>query len=343
MNMQSSGRVLVYGAAGHTGRFVVAELMMRGVSPVIAGRDAKRLEQLKTEYPAIEARVASTDDSRSLDDAFASIAVVINCAGPFLDTSAPLIEAALRNGVHYLDIAAEQAAVIAAFERFSEAAQRARIIVAPALGFYGGLTDLLVTAAMHDWTHIYECEIAVALDSWHPTRGTRLTGERNTGPRWFFAQGNLERRDPLPSRDWEFPQPFGRQEVASLALAEAILIPRHVQVADIRFYLNKLSIAELSNPNTPPPVPQDATGRSAQTFLVDVVVRKGQETRRAIARGRDIYAVTAPIVVEAATRILDGRCNVIGVQAAGELFDARDFLIALGSDQLTVQFGRPVS
>jgi hypothetical protein len=34
---------------------------------------------------------------------------------------------------------------------------------------------------------------------------------------------------------------------------------------------------------------------------------------------------------------------VIGVQAAGGLFDAHDFLIALGSDQLTVQLDRPVS
>ncbi|HZD68971.1 MAG TPA: hypothetical protein VFA45_08680 [Actinomycetes bacterium] len=36
---------------------------------------------------------------------------------------------------------------------------------------------------------------------------------------------------------------------------------------------------------------------------MDVVARRGTETRRAVASGRDIYAITAPIVVEAAQRL----------------------------------------
>jgi short subunit dehydrogenase-like uncharacterized protein len=71
-------------------------------------------------------RVASIDDPKLLDEAFAGAVAVINCAGPFLDTAAPLISAALRAGIHYLDITAEQAATLAAFERFSEAARTSR-------------------------------------------------------------------------------------------------------------------------------------------------------------------------------------------------------------------------
>ena len=37
--------VLVYGAYGHTGRFVVTELLRRGLTPVLSGRDAARLGQ----------------------------------------------------------------------------------------------------------------------------------------------------------------------------------------------------------------------------------------------------------------------------------------------------------
>lgn len=37
----TSNRVLtVYGAYGHTGRFVVAELRKRGWTPILSGRDA---------------------------------------------------------------------------------------------------------------------------------------------------------------------------------------------------------------------------------------------------------------------------------------------------------------
>jgi hypothetical protein len=93
-----------------------------------------------------------------------------------------------------------------------------------------------------------------------------------------------------------------------------------------------VAITDLRNPDTPEPVAADESGRSSQTFLVEVVARRGSEERRAITRGRDIYAITAPIVVEAAERILDGRFKTTGVVAAGEVFDAQDFLMSLRSN-----------
>jgi hypothetical protein len=50
-----------------------------------------------------------------------------------------------------------------------------------------------------------------------------------------------------------------------------------------------------------------------------------------VARGQDIYAVTAPLVVEAVDRILTGRTRTVGVASAGEVFDAPDFLRALSA------------
>ena len=66
--------------------------------------------------------------------------------------------------------------------------------------------------------------------------------------------------------------------------------------------------------------------------MVDVVVRLGSHTRRITGSGRDIYAVTAPIVVEGAVRLLDGRRRNAGALAPGEAFDAADVLAALERD-----------
>ncbi|MGH8026826.1 MAG: NAD(P)H-binding protein, partial [Pseudoxanthomonas sp.] len=87
--------VLVYGAYGHTGRFVVAELRGRGWNPILSGRDADKLAALGDTFPGLERRQASIEDPASLDRAFDGVMGVINCAGPFLDTAAPMIEAAL--------------------------------------------------------------------------------------------------------------------------------------------------------------------------------------------------------------------------------------------------------
>ena len=127
--------IAVYGATGHTGRFVVNEALRRGLSVVAVGRDAARLDQM---FPAaVTRRIASLGDAQSLEQAFSGCAVVINCAGPFLDTAAPVTLAALRAGCHYIDVTAEQASAMASFADFDAPARAAGRVVIPAAGFYG--------------------------------------------------------------------------------------------------------------------------------------------------------------------------------------------------------------
>lgn len=49
--------------------------------------------------------------------------------------------------------------------------------------------------------------------------------------------------------------------------------------------------------------------------------------------------MTAPLLVEAMERVLDGRCRGVGVRAAGDVFDAADFLAALAPDPLRLYLG----
>ena len=59
-------------------------------------------------------------------------------------------------------------------------ARSAGVAVVPAMAFYGGLADLLVTAALDGGSTADEIEVAIGLDRWWPTEGTRITGARNT-------------------------------------------------------------------------------------------------------------------------------------------------------------------
>jgi hypothetical protein len=88
-------------------------------------------------------------------------------------------------------------------------------------------------------------------------------------------------------------------------------------------------------------MPADERGRSSQIFVVDVVARRGRKERRVVARGQDIYAVTAPIVVEATQRVVASAAKTTGAVAAGEIFDARDFLRSLGPARVSVDFQAP--
>jgi len=330
-------RIAVYGAYGHTGRFVLAELRRRGFAPVACGRDAVRLHELAA-ATGVEIRVASTDDPAALDAAFAGTAAVLHCAGPFLDTAAPVLDAALRARIHYLDVAAEQQAVVDTLARDVEA-KAAGVTVLPAMAFYGGLADLLASAALGGATEADAIDIAVALDGWHPTRGTRLTGERNHYPRTYVEHGRRRTvPDPAPLRETDFPAPFGRLETVLLPLSEAIVLPHHIACRNLHAWMNLAPLRDLRDPTTPAPVAADDSGRSVQRFMVDVRVQRGHRNVRATAGGRDIYAVTAPLLVEALQRILDWRVRGSGALAPGQAFDARDFLAALDPGRIAVTY-----
>lgn len=328
--------IAVFGATGHTGRFVVSELLGRGMVPIAVARDGGRLAELGFADRGIHVREASTEDASSLARAFKGAAAVVNCAGPFLDTADAVASAALHAGIHYLDVTAEQASARATFETFDGPARTAGVIVMPAMGFYGGFADLLVTAAMGDWESADEIRIGIALDSWHPTQGTRITGRKNTAQRMVIADGKLApMAHPPAEMAWDFPEPFARQSMIELPFSEVIVIARHLRTSELRTYLCLTALSDIGNPMTPPPQAADETGRSAQIFLVEAIVKRGDQTRRVAAQGQDIYAFTAPLVCEAAQRIIGGEIRDSGAQAPGAIFDAGDFLTALALHHLT--------
>jgi hypothetical protein len=80
----------------------------------------------------------------------------------------------------------------------------------------------------------------------------------------------------------------------------------------------------------------DGRARPVETFLVEAVVRRGRDERRATARGQDIYAVSAPIVVEAMERLLAAP-ERSGVVPAGAVSDAADLLRALSPRHLVFE------
>jgi saccharopine dehydrogenase-like NADP-dependent oxidoreductase len=327
--------VVVYGATGHTGRFIVAELVQRGFVPILSGRDAARLEVLAKEYDDLAVRPATADDPESLDRALDGAAAVINAAGPFAVTAGPVVEAALRAGIPYVDVAAEIEANADMFADYAEPARQAGVAVVPAMAFYGGLGDLLVSAAMGDWTSADEAHIAYGLTSWHPTPGTRSAGavshDRRAGRRLRFSNGQLQYHDDQPVQEaWNFPEPLGlRQVIAEFTMADVVTVPSHLPIPEVRTYMSVEAARDLSDENSPEPTPVDDQGRSDQTFVVDVIVRAGDTERRLTASGQDIYAITAPLAVEAVDRILTGRTRTTGVASAGKLFDPEDFLQAL--------------
>lgn len=137
-------KLMIYGATGYTGRMAAEHAKAAGTPLVLAGRSEDSLSRLAAKLGA-EYRVFSLDDTVAVDKGLADISVLLNCAGPFLRTAEVLMRASLRNGVHYLDTAAELDSYRLA-EDLDDEAKAARIMVMPG---GGGSVAMLGSLAGH--------------------------------------------------------------------------------------------------------------------------------------------------------------------------------------------------
>ena len=132
-----------------------------------------------------------------------------------------------------------------------------------------------------------------------------MTGERNRAVRLVQKDG---KPTPVPStareRAWPFPPPIGRVDVTLLPFSEVMTLSRHLRIDTIESWLATVALRDVRDAATPPAT--DSLGRSAQQFAMDAIVVQGDTTHRATASGQDIYAVSAPIIVEAAVRLIAG-------------------------------------
>jgi len=132
---------MIYGATGYVGEAMAREAVVRGLAPILGGRNASALAALAQSL-RLPYRVCSLDDASALDAALTDVRVVLHCAGPFLHTARQMVDACLRNRVHYLDITGEFPVFEAVAARDADAKARG-VMLMPAVGFDVVPTDCL--------------------------------------------------------------------------------------------------------------------------------------------------------------------------------------------------------
>ena len=159
---------MVYGANGYTGELIAREAVRRGQHPILAGRNAERVNALAREL-GCEARVFDLDQ---ID--LAGVSLVLHCAGPFIHTSKPMVKACLAAGVHYLDITGEIGVFEAIFRRDAEAKQRG-VTLLPGVGFDVVPTDCLAAMLHEELPDATELWLAFSMRNGGVSRGTLKT------------------------------------------------------------------------------------------------------------------------------------------------------------------------
>jgi len=132
---------MIYGANGYTGRLVVAEALRKGLQPVLAGRNREQILAMGLDT-GLETRVFGLETPEQVDAGLQGMGAVLHCAGPFVHTYRPMVEACLRLGVDYLDITGELA-VLEGLHALDAKAKEAGILLLPGTGFDVVPTDCM--------------------------------------------------------------------------------------------------------------------------------------------------------------------------------------------------------
>lgn len=133
--------LLIYGSYGYTGSLIAEAAVERGLDPTLAGRRERPLAEQATDLGCAHRAFDLTNET-ARRDALAPVDTVVNCAGPFVDTYEPMVEACLETSTHYLDITGELA-VFQGVAEYDDAAAAADVTLVSGVGFDVVPTDCL--------------------------------------------------------------------------------------------------------------------------------------------------------------------------------------------------------
>lgn len=111
-----SGKVVLFGATGYTGELTARELVRRGATPILAGRNERLLQALSDEVGGLEIAVADVTSPASIAQLLERGDALITTVGPFVKLGEPALQAALSAGAHYVDSTGEPAWIRRVFE-----------------------------------------------------------------------------------------------------------------------------------------------------------------------------------------------------------------------------------
>ena len=136
-----AGRIVLYGATGHTGALTAQAMVASGARPILAGRDQSRLSALAARLSQagdgteLETAVAAADGPGPLRDLIGAGDVLVSTAGPFMKVGRPAVAAAVDAGAVYLDSTGEPPFIRQVFEEFGPRAERTGAVLLTAFGY----------------------------------------------------------------------------------------------------------------------------------------------------------------------------------------------------------------
>ena len=342
-----SGRALLYGATGYTGRRVARRLSDEGVAVVLAGRDGARLREV-AEPLGLAWTEFCLSAPRDMARALADIDVVLHAAGPFEQTAAQMLEACLEAQAHYLDLGGEWPVFADLLARDADA-RAAGVMVMPGVGLTIAATDCLLALAKEAQPDAVKLRLGVSRAE-VVSRGTAISAAGLVSPEVVVRRGGRLVSLPAGALTHAFDFGEGLTQAVALSWADVVTGERTTGVGDIEVYSQMSWPQRLSYRASAvgmaatgagawravtgalaaawPDGPSDARRDQAGFVMVCEAVDPWRRVRRLRMRTQDGYTVSELTAAAAVRRVLGGDAAP-GFQTPAAVFGGR-FILGLG-------------
>jgi short subunit dehydrogenase-like uncharacterized protein len=226
---------IIYGATGYTGKLMAEEAVRRGLTPILAGRDQGTTDSL-AQVLGLESRSFTLDDIDAIRASIRGARLVLHCAGPFSATAAPMIEACLAEGVHYLDITGEISVFEQAFTRDQEA-RRADVVLLPGVGFDVVPSDCLAASLVESLPAATRLRLAFEMTGGASPGTAKTSIEGLGGGGWVRRDGKLK-RVPMAWKTLEIPFAHGKRLGVTIPWGDVFTAFISTGVPDIEVYIS---------------------------------------------------------------------------------------------------------
>lgn len=311
-------KLMIYGATGYTGRMAAEHAKAAGSPLVLAGRREEALSRLAAEL-GVDYRVFGLEDAAAIDKGFADISVLLNCAGPFLWTAEALMRASLRNGVHYLDTAAELDSYRLA-EDLDDEAKAAGIMLMPG---GGGSVAMLGSLAGHAVGKVRDPrKIRIALHvAGGLSRGSAISAIENVTTQTLARiDGKLVGAPTEGIRKFDFGK--GALDCFPVTLPDLITIWRSTGVPDVETFVHVTGDGFPQGDLSLLPDGPSEDERLANRYRAAVEVTDAEsQVTRSVLDTVNGYTFTAMAAAEAGRRVLAGEVRR-GFQTPAVLFES---------------------
>lgn len=129
-----TAKIVLLGATGYTGARTAEAMSRRGLRPVLAGRDPKRLAAVATRLGGLDTALADVTNPASVRALIDRGDVLVSTVGPFSKLGEPVVAAAIDAGAYYLDSTGEPPFLRRVFTEYGPQAERSGATLLPAFG-----------------------------------------------------------------------------------------------------------------------------------------------------------------------------------------------------------------